>query len=273
MQTYNDPMNTAAIDKIREASKTELSSITGANVASKLFGGYNPFGPALDPVADNVEGSSDRMLAEYSAAYRDFRTKGDTAAAATAHATEQVSKNWGPSEANGGRIMRNPPETKLLPIAGQPQTIDGSYSWVNDQLKDDIVKSLGFGDAPLGQTAPIGSAARAKLDDVQRDIESSPDRANDYRKAVASHYLVPDDKTDADIASGRNPSYHVVIENADGHMQVLTAAPGSSELLRFRPDFKTAADKFNQGPAQFRHAVTQGVVDAATLGAPLPLQP
>lgn len=76
-------------------------------------------------VADEIsDADGSRLLGDYRALYGELRRDGHTADEAKEIARERLQRTWGPSQANGGRLMRHPLERHY------PAGADGTHDYV-----------------------------------------------------------------------------------------------------------------------------------------------
>jgi hypothetical protein len=217
MMARNEPSAVAARKVLEEDAhrlvfgKDGSGGMTAADIAGQFdtsLGGVKPnawlLPESMTPALE--QGMLRQDFARQFAAY--YAEVGDKDQAA-ALAAKRIGQVWGVSPANGGRIMRYPPESRL-------KDVNGSKDYVREQLYADmtpVLQAMGTkfqASTYRGVEMPFGSAG------------SSP-----------SFVLVADDKTKADIGAGRAPSYQVVALHEGEHVLVTN---DRGEAQRWRPD-------------------------------------
>jgi hypothetical protein len=93
---------------------------------------------------------------------------------------------WGPSEANGDRLMKRPPEYYHKPV-GQ------SYEWMTRQVEDALSETGNY-----------------------KDVEAVTNLGTTKVREYPAYGLVTDAQTEAEIASGANPSWQLWVVGEDG---------------------------------------------------------
>jgi hypothetical protein len=136
------------------------------------------------------------LTADYRSTYTALRTYGVDADKASELAVKRLESTWGISAAAGNQVMKNPPE-RAYPAIG------GSHDWLKADLNAWVVKSAG----------PEFSAG-------QRTLEAGFAGAGSTRN-WSLEGMIADGQTQAEIASGRPPSYQVAIKKADGTLSIL----------------------------------------------------
>jgi hypothetical protein len=128
--TANDPSTRRAQEALgNEATKEKLKGVTSTDIANKMaphwgWGDYTP-------VSDVPGLTKAVLLDDYSRAYAEQYAKTGDATAADKYATERTAVKWGPSDANGGRVMAFPPERS----AAYPM-VNGNRNYIGSQLAD-----------------------------------------------------------------------------------------------------------------------------------------
>lgn len=227
----------------KELTKT-LSKVTPANVVDKVSGRW--FGSPYDytPVsANNADAAA--LKFEYESAYREyFQNTNPDHAEADKYATEHLKRRWSPSVVNGGRLTRLAPESVLGPAA----KINGSYDWLKDQLRSDLESHLGgIVKSPGGFT---GADVTGLLD---KDMASAPATqprgpTGDPEKMTKAaiilsqpYFIQADTRTEQEIASGRTPSYQIIVRDKNGMSKVLMDE--DNQPFRWQPDMRSVAEE------------------------------
>jgi len=125
---------------------------------------------------------------------------------------DRLKQHWGPSVTNNGELMLHPPDNYYPPI-------DGSYDWIDKQLKADL---LAAGFSHEVDRAPVGKGAQASK-----------------QQQAWPHMLIADAVTETEAAQGKMPSYRLVVTDP---------ATGYSEYAT-DPDGKELSIRFDQAPA------------------------
>ncbi len=247
MMALNDPSQAQRRRQLDEAADASLKTVTPAAVAGMLGQRSltNPFGSVAAPAStlDNPQSAPGGLLTDYRDAYKARFALDGSADAASQYATDAVSKKWGVSGVNSGRLMAYPPE-RYYPA------VDGGHDWLKAQLDGDVRKQIGdTGGVEPGHAEPIWP----KLSDEQR---------RNLAEASAPRALVADFQTKADVESGKAPSYRVIIQDGQGQFHALEASPGVP--FRFYGDpaapAHAAEDKFTTD-MQNRRALSKAIQD------------
>lgn len=210
MQRRDDPAAAAARQTAEEAADKITKDWTPQDVV-KLFD-TQWFGSPGAPLTQEPGVANGALLAEYRKLFRDrYAVIGDEKAAAE-KAKERMGQKWGVS-AVGNRVMAHPPE-KYVPA------VDGKWTWVADQLDDFVRQRAG----DQGNAGMAFGAAMPTQDQMTAQARYASPRA-----------IVPDAKTEEDIAAGRPPSYQVVVQMPDGSLEMFAS--------RFQPDVGLARAK------------------------------
>ena len=132
--TANDPSTIRAQDALGKEADKQLKGVTPADITYKLaphwgWGDYTP-------ISDVPAQTKAVLLDDYSRAYSDQWSKTGDATAADKYAIERTSLKWGPSDANGGRVMSFPPErSPAYPV------VSGNKNYIGTQLADFTTKA------------------------------------------------------------------------------------------------------------------------------------
>jgi len=204
---------------------------------------------SIAPMSDDVLNGGGQMMADYAKNFSDaYARTGGNESEAEDYATQQTALKWGASDANGGRLMVNPPERYL------PQVL-GSHDWIRQQLAAAVAQHFGVQQQPAAVTAGISlqpaavTAGVGVLDDLalrpvvrqQQDVDARP---------IPNFVIVSDTKTDEDIGNGKPPSYHVIAQDAGGGWHLVEQSAG--DPIRFVPDVK-AAENSPEVQAEYRN--------------------
>lgn len=193
-------------DPTYEAKRRDLEK-TGSTLARKL--------PVAD-IASDIGGPAPTdgtiaaaLAADHEAMFAQRYAATGNADTARVQAAERMKQHWGPSVTNNGELMLHPPDHYYPPI-------DGSYDWIDKQLKADL-EAAGFAqevDVTLG--GGRGGARQGKA------------------KQAWPHMLIADAVTESEAAQGKPPSYRVVVTNpATGYSDFATDPDGKELSIRF----------------------------------------
>lgn len=151
------------------------------------------------------------VMGDYEKLFNDHFTQTGDVDLAKNRALSEMSRIYGPNTVTGdSRLMRFPPQNFYPNVRGQE-------NWMTDQVSADVtewVYGIDAEDTELGNSPQGRLATVLGFGDAPR-IESN--RIN----------LDSDEKTRADIAAGRSPTYSVTYEDDDGMLQVV---PGRYEF-------------------------------------------
>ncbi|MDQ6703925.1 MAG: phage tail tip lysozyme [Pseudomonadota bacterium] len=132
--TANDPSAIRARKSLADDADTKLKGVTPADITYKMapHWGWKDYSPISDvPAQTNAV-----MVDDYSRAYTAQYSGTGDANAAEKYATERTALKWGPSDANGGRVMAFPPEkSPAYPM------VNGSRSYIGTQLDQFVTKA------------------------------------------------------------------------------------------------------------------------------------
>lgn len=226
MQQISSPSYKAAREEAEKAGQKLVEKMTPGDVANQFNKGlsfYTPGVGVMPPVSTQTPIIQGQMATEWKDLFSTYYAELGDEGQAKELATKRLGQKWGPTSVGSmgafqQRLMPYPPE-KMYPA------IDGSHAWVNEQLNQDIIASVG--DA--GGT--VGEGVRTKA----FGGPMTPEQQTAWDKAAAPRAIVADSTTEADIAAGRPPSYSVVLY-LNSRYQVLDDGKGNT--MRFRPDPK-----------------------------------
>jgi hypothetical protein len=228
MQSY-DPAQVKGLSAADTVAKKALESVSADSVVSKFSTGFGPIGTgARAPVSDQAGIAKAALKADYDKNYTDgFAATGD-ATMADKFAMEKLNLRYAVSPTNGNRVMANAPE-RYYPQVG------GSFDWMGKQLDDAVAKSVGVSAAggAYDKNTPPG-----ELYGTVAPGEEFGNETPGERRYGAQRALVSDQTTDRDIASGKPPSYQVIVQDTNGRWSALTGTPadGGNMVQRFRFD-------------------------------------
>lgn len=250
-----DPAQGSAIKASNETAHKALEAVSADAVVSKFSTGWGPIGTgARAPVSDMAGVAKGALKADYDQNYRDgFAATGD-ATMADNFAMEKLRLKYAVSPTNGNKVMANAPE-KYYPQVG------GSHDWMTQQLDEAVAKHLGVsasGGAYDKNLPPGALYGEVKPGDTFGD-ETPSERRYNARRA-----LVSDQTTDRDIASGKPPSYQVIVQDVNGRWSVLTGAAveGPNMVQRFRFDPSAPFAKRSQDMEVRRKQTMSGMSDS-----------
>jgi hypothetical protein len=224
-----DPAQSAAHAASDTVAHKQLESVSADNVVSKFSTGIGPIGiGARAPVGEDAGVAKGALKADYDKNYKDgFAATGD-ATMADKFAMEKLNLKYAVSPTNGNKVMANAPE-RSYPMVG------GSYDWMANQLDEAVAKSVGVTKASgaYDKNTPAG-----ELYGTVAPGETFGNETPGERRYGAKRALVSDQTTDRDIASGKPPSYQVIVQDTNGRWSALTGATveGSNTPQRFRFD-------------------------------------
>lgn len=196
---------TEAISPEKEAVRKERRKEAGkvadgitVNDAQEYFDpSYLPFTQPEMSIAPDAEAE---LMADYRNLFvRAYETTGDETKAKKI-AADQLTRVWGVSQANGGRIMKWPPEVLYGPNA----MVNGSYDWMAEAVK----RGLDFRGYTRATSSPV-------YDAMGNVVSSEPGTE------PLPYYLLADAQTKAEHAQGKSPTYQVWVVNDDGTFDVV----------------------------------------------------
>ena len=233
MTTYNDPGQQKARDALEKKADEDLKTLDAGSVVGQLYASHvpvvglrvpftSPGGEAADggPVAGSPIAAG-AMAFDYKQAYKDLYAETGDSAAASKYAMEKLGNKYSVSSLNAGRVMAYAPDRENADGTGAyyPK-VNGSFDWLRDQLKGDLMASAFYSD-------------------LRR---SDPEQAGRVQTGRAMPFLLmPDETTQAEIAAKRAPSYKVIAQGDDGRFHVVQDQGGVAH--RFYGDPKAAQAK------------------------------
>lgn len=227
MEAVSDPKLVAMRKYTEEEANKELASITTDKVISRFaqfryfnpmtwYPGSTPGAPASD--VDTPMSSATALRADWASAFRDYYVLDPSREQASQAADQVIAKKWGPSPANGNKIMPYPPESRY-------PDVNGKWDYIKDQLDEAVRKQIGEADI---DPAAVGGESAAMM-----ELEGK----------ARGHALVSDSQTKADIDAGLLPSYGVVVQHANGSYALLEKSPGVAFRFFAVPDGPAAQAK------------------------------
>lgn len=228
MRQY-DPAQSAAMKASGEVATAALKNISAASVVSKFSTGFGPFGAgARTPVSTDAGIASGALKADYDANYKaGFVATGD-ATMADKFAMEKLANKYAVSPVNGNRVTANAPE-RYYPEVG------GSHDWMSDQLDADIKAATG------GGPREAFTGMRTSPSQGPRYLPVTSESLIGMRQYAAARAIVPDATTESDIASGKPPSYQIILQDGNGRWGALQDSAGQPRRIRFDPTQAFAA--------------------------------
>ena len=256
-----DPQQAAALEQSRKVADEALKNVTPAQVVAKFNSGipYTPIGTTAQPPASLMAGAASLSLKDdYAENYRDgFAATGDPKMA-DKFAMEKMALKYSVSPINGNRVTAYAPEAAMNPRTGQPfyPTVGGSYDWMKNQLDAEVGKALGYVKPETDPTLTLAP------EQASPGAVETPEQQRARIAYQAPRALMPDQKTEADIAAGRPPSYPVILQDpSTGRWQALPAPDGTPARIRFDPSADQAAEAAkakSDENAYFRGRVDRG---------------
>lgn len=228
-QRADDPAAQAGRKALAEEADDKMKKLGASDVAT-AFGSSYGFTPGV--IARNVTGSDPApptdplqaatLTAEFKSLVRERYVDTGDMGVAQKQAAERMKTIWGPSEVNGNSLMRYPPD-RYYPA------VDGSHAWMTRDVETSIEKQIG---KPRYSVDTKGSGV------IQRGQTGAPDL---FPAANWSYKLLSDPQTEADVKTGRPPSYVVQVVEADGRINIPTG--GDGRPLRYRFDAAPAQEQ------------------------------
>lgn len=172
---------------LEQGKKIAAKEWSADNILAKFAGWTSPDAQPSHPMVTDSEAA---LEADWSDLYAEglMRSGGDKKEA-EAFAERKIQKKWGVSDVNNGVFMAYPPEQQKA-----YQAIGGSHEWMVKQLDSDLRKA-GY----LYKTVGIRGAPK---------------------EVVRPHFLTPTANIEAEIAAGVPPSYHVIVMDEEGNLDV-----------------------------------------------------
>lgn len=204
LNASDDPSTTTARKAAKEAADAETEKLKPDDMAYKLGTSWGI--PILSRVANVVTGATPSapfdsitggaLVADYRSTYTALRTYGVDAEKASELSLQRLGATWGVSAAAGNQVMKNPPERSYPAIAG-------SHDWIKDDL-----------------TAWVSGKLGPQFDAGRRSLEAGFAGVGGDRKWNVEG-LIADKQTQAEIASGKPPSYQVAVKRGDGTLDII----------------------------------------------------
>lgn len=201
MKKDADPTYAAARAKLRADARDKVGAMSAAEITAAFTPAWTPnflFG------ASPPEGTESAALAnDFREVFSEYASRGLNDDEAKRLAVKRLGEVWGPSAANGGRLMRYPPE-RYAP------EISRSNDYVRAQLERDVETEL------------------RQLDVLEGDRFRVARRLTSHKTI-----LITDARTQNDVSGGRQPSYQVAVI-VEGRHHLLLDSHGNP--LRWRAD-------------------------------------
>lgn len=218
----DDPSFAAARKNLEKEADDKLGTMTPAKVANELGSFADRYVPFVNQ-APPVDAVAARALAgEYTELFKEryVDTDGNIEKAKT-QTIDRLKTIWGASTANGGALMRHPPERFY------PQ-VDGSHDWLKRDVESAITASR-LGAGTITTTLP-GVTPDVPGAELLGDVPAF------------TYKLVSDPRTDADVAAKRPPSYTVIVKDlASGRDTIPLDWQGNPTRFSFDPANAQAA--------------------------------
>lgn len=195
METATPAVEAVRKDRGKEAEKA-ADKFTVADVMNDVLDpSYLPFD---QPGAPSTDDAATEMMGDYRRLYVEAYKQTGDAAQAKKIASAQLTRVWGASVANSGRVMKYPPEALYGPAA----MVDGSFDWMKEAIAKELIAEGLF---TTEDRVVAGSKGGAKH--VQE-------------KVPLKTYLLADGQTVAESKSGVLPSYQVWVTKEDGSIDI-----------------------------------------------------
>lgn len=204
LNASDDPSTLKAREVAKEEAEKETKPLKADDIAYKLGTSWGI--PLVSRVTNLVTGATPaapfdsikggELVADYNATYTALRTYGVDKDKASDLAVQRLGATWGISAAAGNQVMKNPPE-RSYPAIG------GSHDWLKSDLNAWVTKRAGNEFSAGQRTLEAGFAGAGSIRNW--NIEG----------------MISDGQTQAEIASGKPPSYQVAIKKADGTLQIM----------------------------------------------------
>lgn len=253
-QRADDPAASKARKDLLEQADEKLKKLSSSDVASALGGSWS-LTPGL--ISRNVTGSDPLPPADPLAAatltaeFRDLVREryGDTGDIdkAKQQAAERLKTVWGPAVVNGGALMKYPPERFY------PQ-VDGAYDWMRKDIEPAI--ALYFGKPRYNETLSVPG------------VKGEPVHTSENW----SYRLLSDQQTEADVKSGRPPTYTVMVTDAaTGRAEIVPASNGGPRRFAFDPAPAQAAarEEFGQRRQNIDRMRSEAAANVERMQAPM----
>ena len=218
MQAY-DPNQSKALEAVDKAADKALSSMSADKVVSKFSTGFIFGTNAQTPAAAQAGLAAGALKADYDKNFKDGYAATGDGNAADNFAMEKLNLKYALSPTNGNRVMPYAPE-RYYPEIG------GSHDWMTKQLDDAVAQHFGVNTKPDLTAALAGT--------VEQTASLMDERSPAERQYGARRALVSDEMTERDIASGRPPSYQVIVQDPNGRWGAISGAAGAARF-RFDP--------------------------------------
>lgn len=227
IQQSIDPANAT----VRKERRKEAEKISDKFDIGDVGNVFDPsYMPMTEPGFGLLPDQQSQLLADYRSEYnKAFEASGDDAAARQV-ANDRIRSVWGASEANGGRVMKWPPEI----LYGANAAVNGSFDWMRSDVE-------------------TGLTVRGYVQSVEFPVFDAMGNQTGATETVSQpvpYFLVADEQTVREYQAGKSPSYLVAIIDAEGRYDFPSLGGGYEQTpSRFSFDPASARDRYNR---QFR---------------------
>lgn len=251
VMTANDPATVAAQNNLRDIATKGLNGGDSPQARAAGIGRIDARGVlhllgAGDVGAQFPAKAAEVVRQEYTGLYADMYAQTGDKNAANQYALERLRQKYSVSHVDGALMAYAPDRDGPNGGVYYPK-INGSFDWLNDDL-DKTVKGIA---GPMAPSKPHNEAA--ELGVVSPATAAQQKAYNEY---FGQRFIVSDDTTAREVASGRPPSYQIAVRDANGNRTVLTD-PASGQPYRWRPDPKPYQAKFATDAAIEREAARE----------------
>ena len=227
IQQSIDPANAT----VRKERRKEAEKVSDKFDIGDVGNVFDPsYMPMTEPGFGLLPDQQSQLLADYRSEYnKAFEASGDDGAARQV-ANDRIRSVWGASEANGGRVMKWPPEI----LYGSSAAVNGSFDW----MREDVEKGLMVRGYVQSVEFPVF------------DAMGNQTGATETVSQIVPYFLVADEQTVREYQAGKSPSYLVAIIDAEGRYDFPSLGGGYEQTpSRFSFDPASARDRYNR---QFR---------------------
>lgn len=179
LQANNDPQTRARVQTLEAEGRRVAAKKTPDDLMNALDDGWlsaEPTAPSDPGVRNRLMGDYENLLAERFGALGDEGTAHEQAIA-------RMKKKWAPSTFSNDELMLHPPEKYY-------GTVNESHDWMKTQIEKDLESRLG------------------------PRVSENPEAFGGGNATPNWNYRVlPDERTDADLAAGRPPRYLIQVQD------------------------------------------------------------
>ena len=226
---YREEAADKALKDVRDTDVVKMFATS--SLFNPLSWGGNPAAPTAD--VDTPMASAGAMRSDFVKAYREYFIMDPNPTNAQTYATNSISRQWGVSTVAGNVVMKTPPEHYYKGIG------DGeSRGYLKADLDAAIRKHSKFDEnIPDHEYNENGiDVSTSFMTPAQKEAR------NEYE---APRTLVADSQTAKELASGQLPTYHVVLLDKRGNLDVLRGDDGRP--MRWpSEDFRKRADNIGK---------------------------